>query len=183
MNQVPPPRADDTTTTGVVAAGQPQAWGRALARPTGATLAQHAISVFGLGAGLAVARWLVGGDSGGAALAAGGRFFVAWLVLGTVVLALVAAIKWVATPASFARKMPVGSAMTARLGSESIGVQIGDYRHQAELGPKSRIAMRDGVMVVVAGTEKKPTVFVVPRELVPPQLAEHYLRQYGPDKG
>ncbi|MGV0635057.1 hypothetical protein ABQE69_13875 [Mycolicibacillus trivialis] len=183
MNPIPPPRADDRTTTGVVAAGQPQTWGRALARPTGATLAQHAISVFGLGAGLAVARWLVGGDSGGNAVAAGTRFFVAWMVLGTVVLALVAAVKWVVVPASFAKKMPVGSAMTAWLGQESIAVQIGDYRHHAELGPKSRVAMRDGVMVVVAGTEKKPTVFIVPRELVPAQLAEHYLHRYGPDKG
>ncbi|MCV7315361.1 hypothetical protein H7J77_07400 [Mycolicibacillus parakoreensis] len=157
-------------TTGVVATGQPRAWGRTMARPTSSNVAGLIGGMGGAFAGLAGFQWLAHDGSGGSVLVA----LLAGAVLGAVLTVIITAAKFAVTPAKFAREMPVGAPMEAEFGAERIAVRIGDYQRSAELGARTAMALRDDLLVISTGDKKAPVV--VPRQLVPPQVVERYLK-------
>lgn len=174
----PPPQAFPMKTSGVVGEGRPRAWGRMMARPGALDAVGPIGGLGGACAGLAGYQWLAHDGSAASVLLA----LAVGATVGAVLFVVIVGLKYAVLPSNYARQMPVGSPMSGEFGPQSISVAIGNYRHHAELGPKTRIAMRDEVMVVVPGGEKRAGAFIVPRELVPSDLAARYLREYGPEK-
>lgn len=173
-------------TTGTVREGQPRRWGslhfKSVFSP--AWVLESVVSAGAIWAGFRFVGPHYHSPTIGDRFIAAGQGFIGVAILAGIVMALVAAVQVVTTPAKFARTIPVGAPMAAEFGPDAVSVSIGGYSRRADLAKVSAVRMHDDAMVVFAkGAARWRAVTLIPRELVPPQIADDYLTRFGPKPG